>query len=104
MCIRDRYVTMSSAGNSVDFGDLLVINQVGQNGAMASPTRGIVAGGQTPSTPQSDTIQYVTISTLGDAADFGDLIGGESRTGCCSNSVRGLIGAGDPANDRISYI
>ena len=29
------YVTMSSAGNSVDFGDLLVINQVGQNGAMA---------------------------------------------------------------------
>ena len=98
------YVTMSSAGNSVDFGDLLVASQIGQNGGMASPTRGIIAGGQEPSTPNSDVIQYVTISTLGNASDFGDLIGGENRTGCCSNAVRGVIGAGSPATNRISFV
>ena len=46
----------------------------------------------------------MTISTLGNSADFGDLIGNENRTGCCSNAVRGLIGAGSPAGNRISYI
>ena len=95
---------MSSAGNSVDFGDLLVINQVGQNGAMASPTRGIVAGGYASPGSNTNVIQYVTISTLGDAADFGDLLAAESRTGCCSNAVRGLIGAGSPATNRISFV
>ena len=98
------YVTMSSAGNAKDFGDILVASQLGQNAGMASPIRGIVAGGQESATPNSDVIQYVTIPTLGNAADFGNLIGGEQRTGCCSNAVRGVIGAGTPGNDRISYI
>ena len=82
---------------------MVVINQVGQNGAMASPTRGIIAGGYTPA-GNTNVIQYVTISTLGNTADFGDLLGAESRTGCCSNAVRGLIGAGAPATNRISHI
>ena len=98
------YVTMSSAGNSVDFGDILVASQIGQNGGMASPIRGIIAGGQESATPNSNVIQYVTIPTLGNAADFGNLIGGEQRTGCCSNAVRGVIGAGSPATNRISFI
>ena len=98
------YVTMSSAGNAVDFGNLVAANQVGQNGAMSSSTRGVIAGGYVSGDPAVDTIQYVTISTTGNALDFGDLIGGESRTGCASNSVRGVIGAGSPATNRISYI
>ncbi len=98
------YVTMSTSGNALDFGDLVAGNQVGQNGAMASPTRGIIAGGYEPSDPNAQRIQFVTISTLGNATDFGDLIGGESRTGCCSNAVRGVIGAGSPATNRISFI
>ena len=39
------YVTMSSAGNAVDFGDIIAGNQIGQNGAMASLTKGVIAGG-----------------------------------------------------------
>ena len=98
------YVTMSTSGESKDFGNLVASNQVGQNGAMASPTRGVIAGGYEPGDPGVQRIQYITIATTGNAADFGNLIGGENRTGCCSNAVRGVIGAGSPAGNRISYI
>ena len=35
-------------------------------------TRGIISGGHTPSV--TNVIQYITISTLGNSQDFGDLI------------------------------
>jgi len=98
------YVTMSSAGNAVDFGDIITGNQIGQNGAMASPIRGVIAGGYASPGSNTDVIQYVTISTLGNAADFGDLLSAQQRTGCCSNAVRGVIGAGAPATNQISFI
>ena len=98
------YVTMSSEGDAKDFGDMIAANQPGQNSALSSPTRGVIAGGQESGTTYVQHIQYVTISTLGNAADFGDLLGGEQRTGCCSNAVRGVIGAGNPAGNRISFI
>jgi len=98
------YVTMSSEGNAVDFGDMLVASQPGQNSAMASSTRGVIAGGQEPGDTYVQHIQHVTTSTLGNASDFGNLLGGEQRTGCCANAVRGVIGAGNPAGNRISFI
>ena len=98
------YVTMSSAGNAVDFGNLYAANQVGQNGAMSSPTRGVIAGGFEPGDPAVQRIQFVTISTTGNAAEFGDLTAGQQRTGCCSNAVRGVIGAGTPAGNLISFV
>jgi hypothetical protein len=42
----------------------------------------------------NNVIQFVTISTLGNAADFGDLTVGRRSLGGCSNSVRGLFGGG----------
>ncbi len=98
------YVTMSSAGNAVDFGDIVVGNQIGQNGAMASPTRGVIAGGYASPGSNTDVIQYVEIQSQGNAADFGDLLSAQQRTGCCSNAVRGVIGAGAPATNEISFI
>ena len=98
------YVTMSTAGNSVDFGNLVAANQVGQSGAMSSPTRGVIAGGYENGDPAVQRMQFVTISTLGNAAEFGDLTTGQQRTGCVSNAVRGVIAAGSPAGNLISYI
>ncbi len=98
------YVTMSSSGNAVDFGDLLAGNQVGQNGAMSSPTRAVIAGGFESGNPAVQRMQYVTMSTLGNAAEFGDLTTGQQRTGCCSNAVRGVMGAGTPAGNLISFV
>jgi len=98
------YVTMSTSANATDFGDLIAGNQVGQNGAMSSPTRAVIAGGFEPGDPAVQRMQYVTMSTLGNAADFGDLTAGQQRTGCCSNAVRGVMGAGTPAGNLISFV
>ena len=62
-----------------------------ENGGCNSPTRGIVFSG----TPNgSNVIQYFTISTQGDSADFGDLttVGQRGKGG--SNAVRGLFSIG----------
>ena len=49
-----------------------------------------------PSTTSSNTIEYVTIATTGNAADFGDITdtGTRSSGGACSNATRALYGGG----------
>ena len=54
--------------NNNELGDT---TQSTGNSATGTGTRGLFAGGQTPS--NSDRIDFITISTLGDAQDFGDL-------------------------------
>ena len=51
-------------------------------------TRGLIGGGYTPS--NSDVIDYITIATLGNAADFGDLTLARRAIGGCSDSHGGL--------------
>ena len=70
----------------------------------ATSARGVFMGGG--NTPRVNTIDYVTISTLGDATDFGDLSAPNfNHTGAASNT-RGIIGGGlNPANTNlIEYI
>ena len=70
----------------------------------ATSARGVFMGGG--NTPRVNTIDYVTISTLGDATDFGDLSAPNyNHTGGASNT-RGIIGGGlNPANTNlIEYI
>ena len=74
------------------------------NAAM-SPTRGILAGGvESPvgsPTTFTNEIEFVTIATLGNSVEFGDLqkSGGRSN-GNCSSSTRGVfnIGTQSPAD------
>ena len=86
------YITIQSTGDSKDFGDLSQKSSTGQTGQ--SPTRGIVAGGWTPSPgTRLNNIQYITISTQGNTSDFGDIITASAFT-CgngASNAIRGLI-------------
>ena len=85
------YITISTLGDSVDFGNLSVTRfSCGSGGA--SRTRGIFAGGQVPS-PFSfkDEIDYITISSTGNATDFGNLLVGAYDTDGISNSTRGII-------------
>jgi hypothetical protein len=67
------YVTISSTGNATDFGDLPSTNKK-DNGAFSNGTddRGVIGGGWTGST-YSDAICYITITSTGNASDFGDL-------------------------------
>ena len=90
------FVTIASTGDAVDFGDML--QGVRHSCAVKSPTRGIVPGGWTnqPSGTNTNIIQYITTSTLGNASDFGDVSISESIRGHAagSNAIRGVYGGG----------
>ena len=62
------YVTISTAGNGADFGDLTQARE--GVSATASKTRGIFAGGY--SGGNVATTDYITIAPAADATDFGN--------------------------------
>ena len=85
-----QFITIATTGNAVDFGDL-ASRRTRFVGAAASPTRGLFAGGNSPST--DNVIQFVEIATTGNAQDFGDLTSASSfgsTGGTLSNGHGGL--------------
>jgi len=62
--------------------------------------RGLFCGGwrNSPSTARSNGIDFITISTTGDATDFGDLTRRQSYHGTCSSRTRGIIAGGNADN------
>ena len=88
------YITMASTGDAVDFGDLTVARTDCPEG-FSSSTRFLIGGGSsTPGSVIENVIDYVTISTLGNAADFGDLTIVRDSAAAASNAIRGLFGGG----------
>ena len=71
-------------GDAIDFGDF--DNGSYLAGAASSPTRAIFGD----MTGDSNIISYVTINTLGDAQDFGDLDLARNQTAALSDSHGGL--------------
>jgi hypothetical protein len=98
------YITIASEGqNTQDFGDLSAGKR--RLSAVSSSTRGVFAGGA----PSTNVIEFITISTLGNATDFGDLFTGRysMNKGNAANSIRGLFAGGfaSPSYDNtIQYI
>ena len=103
-----QYITISTKGNTADFGNQFFGRY--SMGAAASPTRAIYFGGGYESSPGTVTnvnlIDYVTIQTLGDAKDFGDLTEKSRMIASCANSTRGLRAAGRAPNrvNTIDYV
>ena len=92
------YITISTTGNGQDFGDL---SQGRSQFAccFSNSTRGVIGGGiisPAPSTPIGWS-EFITIASLGDAQDFGDLSRTNNRhaASACS-STRGVFAGGDP--------
>ena len=48
-----------------------------------------------PSTARSNGIDFITISSAGNATDFGDLTKRQSYMGTCSSKTRGIIAGGN---------
>jgi hypothetical protein len=99
------YVTISSTGDALDFGDLT--ESRGPSGGVASPTRGVwIDGDKTASPHRTDTIDYVTIASTGNATDFGNTTGSHGHgSGNVSDSTRGICGGGNPGpQNNIEYI
>jgi len=95
------YITISTAGNAVDFGDTTDTQYEG--GATSSRTRGVIAlGYSNPATV--DVIEYVTMSSTGDAVDFGNLVSAKRCTCAFSNGTRGIWAGGYPHQNTMDYI
>ena len=88
------YITIAQTGNAVDFGDATAEKFV--TAGCSSSTRGVSAGerGSAPSYTYTGTIDFLTIMTTGNAADFGDLSVTRAEVGSCSSSTRGLFAGG----------
>ena len=82
------FLTTATLGDSIDFGDST--NNAGGNGGLASPTRGLFAGGY--GTPHGFTTQIaaIEIPTTGNAVDFGDMSYAADAVAGCSNGHGGL--------------
>jgi hypothetical protein len=94
------FVTISSLGNGSDFGDLLAASAV--KGAVASPTRGVVAGGNTGVGVYTNVIEFITIASAGNSTDFGDLLSNAYGKAGASSSTIGLFGSnGTPAVSNV---
>ena len=76
------YITFASLGDTTNFGDLTAAMM--ELSGTSNSIRGVFGCGATatPSTVRVNTINYITVSTTGDAADFGDLT--EGRSGGCA--------------------
>ncbi len=90
-----QYITTASLGNAQDFGDVTIGESLRGYAAFSNSTRGVYGGGiRHPSGVQAG-IQYITMATLGNASDFGDLnYSNRQEGGGASSSTRGLFMGG----------
>ena len=78
------YFTIASKGNGIAFGDL--IGTISKTTAVSNSIRGVEGGGGT----SANDMCFVTISTLGDATDFGDLTTARATLGSACDAHGGV--------------
>jgi len=94
------YITVATTGNAADFGDLG--GTWYRSGGMSDATRGIISGGYAYGVgyaTQDNNMEYITIGTLGNATDFGDLQTGVMWPSAASNGTLGVIAGGNAGTD-----
>ena len=104
------YVTIATTGNGQDFGGVSTLFRYGAG--ISNSTRGLICGAYQGSGASGtlNTIQYLTIATLGDTLDFGDMTNnsgnGVQGMGATSSPTRGItFGGATPSTiAEIEYI
>ena len=100
------FLTISTLGNSQDFGDMTYKGPFPSRGHVSSRSRGLFAGGYTP-TGRKNHIDFITIASTGNGTDFGDLTVNRETAGGGSNGIRGIYAGGftNPnQNNVIDYV
>ena len=105
-------VEIASTGNATDYGDSTM--SVFETASASNNTRGLNGGGYSSGsgTPaNTETIEYITIASIGNALDFGDLTMGRRAAGALSSPIRACFAAGyqqpdasGTRTDRIDYV
>jgi|TARA_R100001443_G_scaffold57633_1_gene68323 hypothetical protein len=94
------YITIASAGDATDFGDLVTDSGIG-SGASSS-TRGLQFGGYVNPGTNHNVIQYIEMSTLGNSLDFGDTSTTLRGWGAANSTIRAVIAGGDTGSAKTS--
>ena len=98
---------IASLGNAVEFGNLIEKVSYGPSGN-SNQVRGVLAGGlSTPGSPYySKRIQYITLSSGGDAQYFGDLTEFSLTSGAGVTQTRAVFSLGQiyPANNDVNTL
>jgi len=84
------YVTISSTGDGVDFGDLS--GDYNESSSVSNSTRGVIYAGY-PGT--INIIDYITMASAGNAQDFGDKTNSSTGAGTMQSPTRGVYSSGE---------
>ena len=99
------YINFTTGGKTQVFGDMRGDSRTGHIASCSSSTRGIMAGGESPSPSKVNTITYITLATLGNGIDFGDLTAAKNDQDAVSSSTRGFVVAGnDASSNKLNVI
>ena len=97
------FVTINTLCDSALFGELTARKYETAGCSNGANGRGVNGGGTnwytgTPGSTTFDVMEYVTISTVGNATDLGNMTGAHNSRGACSNATndRGLFWGGQP--------
>ena len=83
------FVTVSTTGDSQDFGDLIAAGAIHGKQAVATETRQLFSGGYI-----NNAIEFVTVASTGNSTDFGDMtIPRFGETGV-NDTIRGIFCGG----------
>ena len=88
------FITMSSTGNTVDWGANPLNSLSYGSGAVSNQTRGVTMGGYNSSNTKLTDIQYLTIASLGTINDFGDISEAKGYLASVNSPTRGLCSGG----------
>ena len=98
------FITFSTLGDAADFGDLT--HTVRRPGGGSNAVRGIIAGGNNYDGGHIglNNIDFITIATLGDSKDFGDLTTADSTdtAAIASSPTRAAIFHSDTATPNVT--
>ena len=87
------YITISTPGNAIDFGDLTI--QRTNGGTVSNGTRAVFGGGVYSGQNHTNTMDYVTVASPGNAIDFGDMTNhGYSYIASEGDGTYGIFGGG----------
>ena len=96
------YVTISTTGNTQEFGDVFVLKNAVATCAGGNSTRGVLAGGEHPN--QTDVISYLTYATTGNTTNFGNLSSGNAYQAPASDRITLVTGGGPGPTNRMDAV
>ena len=83
------FVTVSTFGDSQDFGDLIAAAAIHGRQAVSSETRMLFQGGYI-----INNIEFITVASTGDSTDFGDLTQRQYGATGVNDTIRGIFCGG----------